>query len=101
MGAGWCGLFPDQLMVRDVVHKPDKPSLAGGFVWNVNVGCFTILVLGIGYTADSFVKGGATEATADDDRAVEVFAQGFEDVDAELLQVADNVERWRIVNVTR
>lgn len=45
MGTGWGGLFPDQLMVRDVVHKPYKPTLAGGFIWDVNVGCFTGLVL--------------------------------------------------------
>lgn len=79
-------------MVEGLIHEPGEPFLAGGFVGEVDVTGFAGHVLGIGYTADGFVKGGATVATADYDGAVEVFAQGFEDVDAELLKVADNIE---------
>ena len=45
MGAGWCGLFLNQLMERDVVHKPYKPTLAGGFIRYVDVGSFSGRVL--------------------------------------------------------
>lgn len=91
VGARWGALFPNEL-VEGLIHEPGEPFLAGGFIRNMDVTGFTSHVLGIGYTTYGFVQGLRAVAAADYDGAVEVFTQGFEDVDAELLQVADHVE---------
>ena len=101
VSAGGSGFLPDQLMKWDIVHKPHKPSLASGFVGEEDVTGFAGPVMRVGDTAYGFVQGRRTVAAGDDDRTVEVFAQGFKDVDAKLLQVADYVERWCVINLTR
>lgn len=75
-----------------MIHEPGEPFLAGGFVREVDVTGFASHVLRVVDATYGFVQGGASIAATDYDGAVEVFAQGFEDVDAELLQVAHYVK---------
>lgn len=92
VGAGWSRFLPYQLMERDIVHKPYKPTLASGGRRKVDVGCLTCHVLTCCYTTYGFVQCLASIAAADGDWAVEVLTERFEDVDAELLEIADYFE---------
>ena len=76
VSTGGSGFLPDQLMKWDIVHKPHKPSLASGFIGDVDVTGFAGHVLRVGDTAYGLVQGRRTVAAADDDWAVEVLSQG-------------------------
>ena len=94
------GSLPDEL-VELASLEDGKPITEFLRIGVVDVTGFAGHVLRVGDTAYGLVQGRRTVAAADDDRTVEVFAQGFEDADAKLLQVADYVERWRVINLTR
>lgn len=90
-GACGIGFFEDEL-VEVLIHKPYKPFLADGGRRKVDVGCLTCHVLTCCYTTYGFVQCLASVARADGDWAVEVLTEGFENVDAELLEIADYFE---------
>lgn len=85
-------LLPDELVEVEVALHPEEPTLAGGFIGNADVGSFACHVLARCHTTDRSVKAWRTIAGTDRNRAVEVFAEGFENVDAELLEIADHFE---------
>lgn len=97
-GACGGGLFKDEL-VEVLIHKPYKPFLADGGRRKVDVGGFACHVLTCCYTSYGCVQCWTSIAAADGYRAVEVFAERFENVDAELLEIADNFECRCVVNL--
>ena len=99
-GACGGGPFEDELVEVKVVHYPEEPTLTGGFVRNVNIGGLACHVLTCCYTSYGFVQCLASVAGTDGDWAVEVFAERFENVDAELLEIRNNLKRRRIVNAS-
>ena len=80
------------MVIVKVVHYPEEPTLTSSFVRKVDVGCLTCHVLRGGCASYGIVESRTTIARADGNRAIEVFTERFENVDAELLEIADNFE---------
>ena len=91
VGAGGGGFFPDELVVGDVGAEPVEPFAACLLVGDVDVGGFARHVLGGFGAAYCLVKGWGAVAAGDGDGAGCVGAEGFEDVEAELLEIADGL----------
>ena len=77
VSAGGSGFLPDQLMKWDIVHKPHKPSLASGFVGEVDVTGFAGHVLAGRTASDGSVELGTAVAGADDHGFVHLLTEGL------------------------
>ena len=95
-----CGL-PDELVKLEVVHHPGEPLAARLGVRNKNVGgAATGVVRGL-HATDGSVELWRPVAAVDADGVAEVGPQRLQDVEAELLEVADRRERRRVVYAPR
>ena len=94
--AAGCGL-PDELVKREVVHHPGKPLAARFGVWDKDVGSATAGVVRGLHAPDGGVEPWRAVAAVDADGMAEVCAQRLQNVEAELLEVADRRERRRVV----
>ena len=88
--AGAFGTVLEKELVEAAVLEDELGiELAGSLVGQADVGCFARLVLGVGYTSYQLVELRASVAGVNDYRSSYPLAQGFEDLLAEVLQVAD------------
>ena len=95
-----CGL-PDELVKREVVHHPGEPLAARLGVRNKNVGGAAAGVVRGLHAPDGGVEPWRAVAAVDADGVAEVGPQRFQDVEAELLEVADRREGRRVVYAPR
>lgn len=65
----------------------------------LNVVCLTLHVLACGHTTNGLVQRRRAVAAANRYGAVEVLTEGFENMDAELLKVADNLQGRSVANL--
>ena len=94
--AAGCGL-PDELVKREVVHHPGKPLAARLDVWDKDVGSATAGVVRGLHAPYGGVEPWRAVAAVDADGVAEVGPQRLQDVEAELLEVADRREGRRVV----
>ena len=88
--AGAFGTVLEEELVETAVLEDELGiKLAGGFVGQADVGSFARLVLGVLDSSYQLVELGAAVAGVDDYGTAYPEAQGFEDLLAEVLQVAD------------
>ena len=83
-----------------VIHDPGVPLFALLYRVEVNVGCLTGHVLGVGYSTYCLVEGWATIATTDDYRFAYMLAKWLQDLFAEVLDVRDEVGRNAIADAS-
>ena len=95
-----CGL-PDELVKREVVHHPGKPLAACLDVGAKNVGGAAARVVRGFHAPDGGVELWRAVAAVDADGMAEMGPQRLQDVEAELLEVADRRERRRVVYAPR
>ena len=91
-----CGL-PDELVKREVVHHPGKPFAPRLGVRDEDIGGAAARVVGGFHASDGGVELWRAVAAVDVDGVAEVGPQRLQDVEAELLEVADRREGWRVV----
>ena len=94
--AAGCGL-PDELVKREVVHHPGKPLAARLDVRDKNVGSAAARVVRGLHAPYGDVEPWRAVAAVDADGVAEVGPQRFQDVEAELLEVADGRDGRRVV----
>ena len=88
--AGAFGIMLEKQLVETAVLEDELGiELAGGFVGQVDVGCFACLVLGVLDSSYQLVELRTAVSGVDDYRPSYPLAQRFEDLLAEVLQVAD------------
>ena len=95
-----CGL-PDELVKREVVHHPGEPLAACLDVGNKNVGGAAARVVRVAHAPYGGVEPWRPVAAVDADGVAEVGPQRLQDVEAELLEVADRREGRRVVYAPR
>ena len=95
-----CGL-PDELVKREVVHHPGEPLAARLGVRNKNVGGAAPRVVRGFHAPDGGVELWRPVAAVDADGVAEMRPQRLQDVEAELLEVADRREGRRVVYAPR
>ena len=91
-----CGL-PDELVKREVVHHPGEPLAACLDVGDKNVGGAAARVVRCFHAPDGGVEPWRPVAAVDADGVAEMGPQRLQDVEAELLEVADGREGRRVV----
>ena len=91
-----CGL-PDELVKREVVHHPGKPFAARLGVGDEDVGGAAPRVVRGFHATDGGIELCRAVAAVDADGMAEMGPQRLQDVEAELLEVADRREGWRVV----
>ena len=89
--------LPDELVKREVVHHPGEPLAARLGVRNKNVGGAAARVVRGFHAPYGGVEPWRAIAAVDADGVAEVGPQRLQDVEAELLEVADGRERRRVV----
>ena len=95
------GVLPDELVKREVVHHPGKPLTPRLDVGDEDVGGAAARVVRVFHTPDGGVEPWRPVAAVDADGVAEVGPQRLQDVEAELLEVADRRERRRVVYAPR
>ena len=98
--AAGCGL-PNELVKREVVHHPGKPFAARLGVRDEDVGGAAPRVVRGFHAPDGSVEPWRPVAAVDADGMVEMRPQRLQDVEAELLEVADRREGRRVVYAPR
>ena len=93
--------LPDELVKLEVVHHPGEPLAARLGVRNKNVGGAAARVVRVFHASDGSVEPWRPVAAVDADGVAEVGAQRLQDMEAELLEVADRRERRRVVYAPR
>ena len=93
--------LPDELVKREVVHHPGEPLAARLGVRNKNVGGAAAGVVRGFHAPYGGVELWRAVAAVDADGVAEVGPQRLQDVEAELLEVADRRERRRVVYAPR
>ena len=93
--------LPDELVKLEVVHHPGKPFAARLGVRNKNVGGAAPRVVRGFHAPDGGVEPWRPVAAVDVDGMAEVGPQRLQDVEAELLEVADRREGRRVVYAPR
>lgn len=101
LGLALGGSLPDELVKREVVHHPGKPLAARLDVGDKDVGGATARVVRGFHAPDGGVEPWRAVAAVDADGVAEVGPQRLQDVEAELLEVADRRERRRVVYAPR
>ena len=91
------GGLPDELVKREVVHHPGKPLAARLGVGDKNVGSAAAGVVRGFHAPYGGIEPWRAVAAVDADGMAEVGPQRLQDVEAELLEVADRREGWRVV----
>ena len=91
------GGFPDELVKREVVHHPGKPLTARLGVGDKDVGGAAARVVRGFHAPDGGVEPWRAVAAVDADGMAEMGPQRLQDVEAELLEVADRREGRRVV----
>ena len=91
------GGLPNELVKREVVHLPGKPLAARLGVRDEDVGSAAAGVVRGFHAPDGGVELWRAVAAVDADGMAEVGPQRLQDVEAELLEVADRREGWRVV----
>ena len=89
--------LPDELVKREVVHHPGEPFAARLDVGDKDVGGAAARVVGGFHAPDGGVELWRPVAAIDADGVAEVGPQRLQDVEAELLEVADRREGRRVV----
>ena len=89
--------LPDELVKLEVVHHPGEPLAARLGVRNKNVGGAAARVVRGFHAPYGGVEPWRAIAAVDADGVAEVGPQRLQDVEAELLEVADRREGWRVV----
>ena len=89
--------LPDELVKLEVVHHPGEPFPARLGVRDEDVGSAAARVVRGFHTPDGSVEPWRAVAAVDADGVAEVSPQRLQDVEAELLEVADRREGWRVV----
>lgn len=92
--------FPDKLMELAVIHNPFEPLFADGFGGDAEVSRLARHVLACCAASYGLIQSRRAIAGAYHNRGIEVRAERFEDVDAELLEIRDDLKRRRIVNAS-
>ena len=95
------GGLPDELVKLEVVHHPGKPLAARLGVRDKDVGGAAPRVVRGLHAPDGGVELWRPIAAVDADGVAEVRPQRLQDVEAELLEVADRRERRRVVYAPR
>ena len=95
------GGLPDELVKREVVHHPGKPLAARLDVGDKDVGGAAARVARVAHAPYSGVEPWRPVAAVDADGVAEMRPQRLQDVEAELLEVADRRERRRVVYAPR
>ena len=95
------GGLPDELVKLEVVHHPGKPFAARLGVRNKNVGGAAARVVRGFHAPHGGVEPWRPVAAVDADGVAEMGPQRFQDVEAELLEVADRREGRRVVYAPR
>ena len=95
------GGLPDELVKLEVVHHPGKPFAARLDVGDKDVGGAAAGVVRGFHAPDGGVEPWRAVAAVDADCVAEVGPQRLQDVEAELLKVADRRERRRVVYAPR
>ena len=93
--------LPDELVKREVVHHPGKPLAARLGVRDEDVGGAAPRVVRGFHAPDGSVEPWRPVAAVDADGMVEMRPQRLQDVEAELLEVADRREGRRVVYAPR
>ena len=93
--------LPDELVKLEVVHHPGEPLAARLGVRDKNVGGAAPRVVRGFHTPDGGVEPWRPVAAVDADGVAEVGPQRLQDVEAELLEVADRREGRRVVYAPR
>ena len=89
--------LPDELVKREVVHHPGKPFAPRLGVRDEDIGGAAARVVGGFHASDGGVELWRAVAAVDVDGVAEVGPQRLQDVEAELLEVADRREGRRVV----
>ena len=95
------GSLPDELVKREVVHHPGEPLAARLDVGDKDVGGAAARVVRGFHAPDGGVELRRAVAAVDADGVAEMGPQRLQDVEAELLEVADRRERRRVVYAPR
>ena len=95
------GGLPNELVKREVVHHPGKPLAARLDVGDKDVGGAAARVVRGFHAPDGGVEPWRAVAAVDADGVAEMGPQRLQDVEAELLKVADRRERRRVVYAPR
>ena len=93
--------LPDELVKREVVHHPGEPFAPRLGVRDKNVGGAAARVVRGLHAPYGGVEPWRAVAAVDVDGVAEVGPQRLQDVEAELLEVADRRERRRVVYAPR
>lgn len=91
-------VLEEELVETAVLEDELGIELASSLVGQADVGCFTGLVLGVRDSSYQLVETRAAVAGVDDYGTAYPEAQGFEDLLAEVLQVADCFQRRGVVD---
>ena len=97
LGLALGGGLPDELVKREVVHHPGEPLAACLDVGDKNVGGAAAGVVRGFHAPYGGVEPWRAVAAVDADGVAEMGAQRLQDVEAELLEVADGREGRRVV----
>ena len=93
--------LPNELVKREVVHHPGKPFAARLDVGDKDVGSAAARVVRGFHAPDGGIEPWRAVAAVDADGVAEVGPQRLQDVEAELLEVADRREGRRVVYAPR
>ena len=95
------GSLPDELVKWEIVHHPGKPLAARLDVGDKDVGGAAARVVRGFHAPDGGVEPWRAVAAVDADGVAEMGPQRLQDVEAELLEVADGREGRRVVDAVR
>ena len=93
--------LPDELVKREVVHHPGEPFATRLDVGDKDIGGATARVVRGFHAPDGGVEPWRAVAAVDADGMAEVGPQRLQDVEAELLEVADRREGRRVAYAPR
>jgi len=81
--------LPNELVEGTVVENPEEPVVTGLEIWKADVRSFAKKVLGVGDTTYKAIQFGTTVAGGDNHRNINVLAEGFKNLNAEIPEVGN------------